>query len=371
MKIAYNGRFLSKSEPGGAMKVSRRVFEYMVRQDESNEFVLLTPYVHKKPDFLSRSNVEVKTGKIAGSPFEGGLFGVSWEQCVVPYLLARTKPDLYHTSMSGTVFTGRIPTVVTVHDLGYTNRDWFSGAFSRWYSFLVPRVVNRAEKVVAVSEFTKSELISKLGLSNKKVEVIYNGIDEVFLEESKASDAARTELPENYILFVGSINPRKNLTNTVRAFRKARKSYSLPHELLIAGGEKNIFAGTDISPGDDVRQLGYLKQSELKHLYSRAELTLFPSFYEGFGLPPLESMACGTPVITSNKSALPEIVGDAGVKVDPADVEMIADSIYNVLTDEGLRRDLIKRGKERVKNFSWERTARETLQLYEDIFNEK
>ena len=177
-----------------------------------------------------------------------------------------------------------------------------------------------------------------------------------------------------FILYLGTLEPRKNLKSLILAYNEIKKKFP-EYKLIIGGakgwGYKNIFQIIDnLGIDKDIIFTGYIPEKDLPSLYNSAELFVYPSFYEGFGLPPLEAMACGTPVITSNTSSLPEVVGNAGIMVDPNNVNQLADAMYKVLTDDNLRRDMIKKGLKRAKMFSWKKTAKETLKVYEEVYNQ-
>ncbi|MER3422187.1 MAG: glycosyltransferase family 1 protein [Nitrospiraceae bacterium] len=240
----------------------------------------------------------------------------------------------------------------------------------------IARSASRADAIIVVSEHTKRDVIKYLGVPEEKIRVVYCAASSHFrfiASEARRSVLSKYHLPlDGYLLYVGNIEPRKNLTRLLEAYSllKARGGCRLPLIFSGGGGWKNtdIYRRvSELSLEKDVRFLGYVPDEELPALMSGAELFVYPSLYEGFGLPPLEAMACGTPVVTSNVSSIPEVVGDAALMVDPYDVEGLAEAMQRALMDKDLREDMRIKGLARAKLFSWERTACETLKVYEEV----
>jgi glycosyltransferase involved in cell wall biosynthesis len=268
------------------------------------------------------------------------------------------------------------PSVITVHDLAFLKYPRFLTRNSAHYYGQVDLAARHADHIIAVSESTKRDTAQLLGVPNEKITVIYEAAHPVFRPVANIDALARVRtqyhLPENFILFVSTIEPRKNLPTLLRAYRRLRDNYKSDAVLAIAGSRGWLFEEVDkviaeLKLEDAVRFLGNVPNEELVYLYNAAKLFVFPSFYEGFGLPPLEAMACGTPVIVSNVSSLPEVVGDAGMLINPEDVEGLTVAMWRVLSDETLRQELRTKGLKRAQIFSWERAARETLEVYKKI----
>jgi len=245
------------------------------------------------------------------------------------------------------------------------------------YKSLLPRTLKNAHKTIAVSISTKQDLMKYFNVPEDKIRVIYEAADEKFkpLNNDKVNEVKKKyHLNFSFILYVGGLAAHKNISILIKSFYKI-KNKGITHKLIIAGTKrwkyKEIFEIiTKLNLQNDVIFTGYFPEEDLPALYNAADLFVYPSLYEGFGLPPLEAMACGTPVITSNTSSLPEVVGDAGIMIDPYDVDGLADAMYEVLRNDGLREKMVKSGLERAKTFSWKKTARETLKVYEEVYNE-
>jgi glycosyltransferase involved in cell wall biosynthesis len=241
---------------------------------------------------------------------------------------------------------------------------------------LIDRAVRHADHIIAVSEATKRDLIRLTGTPENKITVIYEAAEPIYFpihdQEVLAQIHAKYHLPEQYILFVGTIEPRKNLPTLIHAFQGLIDKYKAQADLVIVGKQGWLYDDVyqlveDLGLGDRVHFLGRVPTADLPHLYNASQMLVLPSYYEGFGLPPLEAMACGIPVITSDTSAMPEIVGDAAQRVGCEDEEGFTVAMWRFLTDDSLRADMIAKGLKRVKCFSWERAARETLEVYRRV----
>lgn len=297
-----------------------------------------------------------------------------------PLVLRREHIDLLHAlAFAGpTVIT--IPWVVTVYDLSFVHYPQSFNAANRIYlTWAVRDAVRRANRLIAISESTKRDLIATFGAAPERVQVIYCGKDAAFVPASdravlEAWRAARG-VPEKMILFVGTIEPRKNVARLIRAFARAKRAARLPHQLVLIGarGWKSSEvdrAITQTGSANDVMFVGYVAQEELPRWYQAADLFVYPSLYEGFGMPPLDALASGTPVVTSNAASLPEVVGDAAIQVAPDDEDALMDAIVRALTDRALREQMCARGLEQAAKFSWERAGRETMALHRAVLAE-
>lgn len=276
----------------------------------------------------------------------------------------------------------RVRHIITVHDLAFEHYpEFFSREKLWWHTHLmVPRTqLKKAHRILAVSQSTKKDLTRLYRISENKIEVICPGVDGEFrpLEESHQDIAAARKkygLPEKFILFFGTIEPRKNVTGLIKAFEIFRANDTLKaisYKLVIAGTKGwlcgEIFESAKRSPlASDIIFTGFIAPEDKPALYNAADVFVYPSFFEGFGFPPLEAMACGTPVITSNRSSLPEVAGDAALLVDPYRSDEMADAFLTLLQDKEAGAALVKRGLERAKRFSWDACAEKTLSVLTD-----
>jgi glycosyltransferase involved in cell wall biosynthesis len=265
--------------------------------------------------------------------------------------------------------------VVTIHDLGYLREpDAHPPAQRRMLDWTTRWSCRSASKIIAISDATKHDLVTHYGVNEQKIRVIYHGISSSM---TRASDAAieglktKYGLPDRYVLFVGTVQPRKNIAR-IAAAMKIVSDAGLPQKLVVAGKPGWLSGEVEweiakIGRPDLVVRIGYVPDRDLAALYSEADAFCFPSMYEGFGLPILEAMACGTPVVTSTRGSLPEIAGDAAVLVDPTSVEAIGAALVRVLSSPDERVRLIDIGQQRAHQFSWDACAKATLDLLIEV----
>ncbi|HEV8540370.1 MAG TPA: glycosyltransferase family 1 protein [Nitrospiraceae bacterium] len=288
--------------------------------------------------------------------------------------------DLYHGTNFKMRTAGRYGGVVTVHDLWLDRYPQYSAKlFGQRLSFhRTKRTAWRARKVITVSDYSARDIEALYGLPSDRIAVIPNGVSEDFRPMTAAEGPAlfrRLGIQgDPFILFVGGADPRKNHRTFLAACARRLKQLST-YRLVLVGDPMHRFGDLKQSArryglSDRVVCTGRLPITDLKMLYSHADLFVFPSIYEGFGMPVLEAMACGAPVITSNRTALPEVAGDAAILVNPEDADELADAIVRVLRDQTLRTELRARGFDRAKQFTWERAARRTLALYRELCSE-
>ena len=302
------------------------------------------------------------------------------EQVGLPLELAYRRLDVVHCPDFIPPLHRRCRAVITVHDLAFLLYPHLLTEESQRYYSQIDQAVKSADAIIAVSENTRKDLVERVGAKPEKVVVIPEAADELYrpLEREVVETSLRSRfgLATGYMLFVGTIEPRKNLPFLLRAYATMRerwrsKSIALP-KLVIAGRKgwlfEDVFKVVDeLCLGDEVRFLGVVSPDDLVLLYNGACLLVFPSLYEGFGLPPLEAMACGTPVIGANVSSIPEVVGDAGLLFSARESEALIAGLENLILDQALANSLRQKGFERVRQFSWKHTAQETLALYRKL----
>lgn len=314
--------------------------------------------------------------QVAESPIPSGheLPRLLWEQAVVPFEARRLGLDVYHSPNHVLPLALGCKSVVTVHDLAFLDRRLFNTRRYLYLNLLTRPSIRKANLIICISEFTKRELEASFPATRGKTRLVYQGLDERFASPPTApavADFKRQRGLDRYVIFVGAIEPRKNLARLIRAFGKTVGETGLPHELVLCGppGWRNRAikdAWTSSPVQKRIRFVSYVPDEDVPLWYAGAEALAFPSLAEGFGLPVLEAMACGTPVVTSDYSALPEVAGDAAVTVSPRSVRSIAEGLTRVLTDRSLAQDLSRRGLERSRAFNWETAAAETVAVYRE-----
>lgn len=301
---------------------------------------------------------------------------IFWEQVIQPIEVRREDIDVLHSLAFVRPFLCPCPSVVTIYDLSFLHFPRSFKPFNRLYlHYFTWWSASRADRLIVISHHTKDDVRRSFSLPDDKIDVVFCGVEETFYPrgpDEVEAFRARQGLPERMILSVSSLEPRKNLGRLLRAFAQVRKQWPTGHKLVLAGapgwGYQSFFDLVEqLGLQDDVLFPGFIPQDDLPLWYSAADLFVYPSLYEGFGLPPLEAMACGVPVVVSNASSLPEVVGEAGILVDPYDVEALAAAMVRVLRDRGLAAVMREAGLARARQFTWDRAARAVVQVYDNV----
>lgn len=301
------------------------------------------------------------------------LLRIAWEQVGLPVGLRRAAVDLFHGAAYAIPRFSPVPAVVTVHDLAFFRvPETFPARQGAYLRAATRSAVRRAAAVLAVSEFTRREIVALLGTNPERVHTVPNGLDancRPLPAATLASFRQRHRLPERYLLTVGTLQPRKNLGTLLSAYAELRRRRPATPALVVAGArgwgdDDPRRQARDLGVGEHVHFPGFLPAEDLPALYGAASVFALPSLYEGFGLPVIEAMACGTPVIIANASSLPEVAGEAALAVDPVDVGGWATALATVLDDAEPAARLVAAGFRQAARFSWARTARETVNVY-------
>ncbi len=366
MRIGVDARLVYYHQAGIGQYILR-LMQALAQINRDDEFILFKSR-KDKTQIVQQSNFKIQK-LYTPSHHRVEAWAISVE--LAPYRLdVLHSPDFIPPALL------RCPSVITVHDLAFLKYPQLLTRASARYYGQVEIAASRADHIIAVSQSTKRDTVQLLGVPEEKITVIYEAAHPLFTPIANTDALARTRakynLPQDYALFVSTIEPRKNLPTLLRAFADLRKRYKEPVTLAIAGNRGWLVEEVDavveeLNLGDAVRFLGGIPNEELVYLYNAAKVFVMPSIYEGFGLPPLEAMACGTPVIASNVSSLPEVVGDAALLFDPESAEELCVAMQRVLTDEPLRREMRAKGLKRAQVFSWERAARETMEVYRKV----
>jgi glycosyltransferase involved in cell wall biosynthesis len=360
MKICIDARPIGQKMHGIA-RYTYNMIKNLLKIDQQNQYTILIG-----KDF---PGIPGKANNLRMMTLRSRWISIS-EQWELVKILKELKPDLFlATSFVAPVFNP-FPMVMTIHDLNHIalsrNYSIFHAIYYKW---VVKPAVKKSVKIVTVSEFSRKEISRYLMVPDEKIKVVYNGCGEEFrpIEDSKLLERVRKKynFPETFILYVGSYKSHKNVSNLLKAYD--RVSLKIPLVLSGRGSQELLELSKKFEMGKKIIFMGEVDESDLPIIYNCATLFVFPSYYEGFGLPPLEAMACGCPVVVSNAASLPEVCGDAAYYVDPRNVESISEGIYRVLTDENLRNTLILKGLERIKLFSWEKAAKEVLNVFDEI----
>lgn len=373
MTIGIDIRVLANKNKSGVEEYTENLLSRLLRLDEKIKFILFHASLKNNlPDYewMHLPNVELRviklpnkflfsSAKVFNKPFIDRLIGGVDVFFSPHFFLASLSPNCRR--------------VTTFHDLSYIRfKNFLSWRRNIWHRLEMNplRQARLSDKIIAVSESTKNDLIENYKIDSNKIKVIHSGISPAIKKvpaEKLYSFQRLNSLPDKFILFLGKLEPRKNIVGLIRAFNLLKGLDGFEDlNLVIVGSPgwlyKNIFDEARQSPHQDrIIFKGHVRDQDRAYYYSLASVFVYPSFFEGFGFPPLEAMACGTPVVASFNSSLPEVIGNGGILIDPHNTVDISTAIKVILTDASLRNSIIKKGHQRVQNFTWERSARETL----------
>ena len=347
--IVVNARFLTQ-EITGVQRYSMEICRELKKQDPSIIFVCSKDILHKE------------SAKELGAVQFGNMSGHLWEQIELPkYLDTKNTPLLLNLGNTAPLFYKK--KISTIHDIAFEKfPNNFSWKFRSFYKFLIPRIISSSQKIFTVSEFSKNEICKLYKTPTSKVEVIHNASSSIFTPK------ANTALQEKYIFAASSLTQQKNFAGLIDAFSTLKDK---DHLLLLAGSINRNFASQSlinkIDSNPRIKFLGRVSDSKLVELYSNAKAFIHPSFYEGFGIPPLEAQACGCPVVCSNIASLPEVCGNSALYFDPYDTADIANKIDSILIDPNLSERLVLRGYENIKRFNWHNSATKLLASIKEL----
>ncbi len=379
MKIGINALFFQYRATGSAQYMLH-LLDALARLDQQNEYILLGPkpaeqaveylfpyQVHPVPGFATRNeNIEK----------------VIWEQLTAPNAAHQAAVDLYHVPYFAPPLFPRTPTVVTIHDVIPLRLPAYQfGGKVKAYMKLVSSAAHRATMIITVSEHAKQDMVDALQIPPERIRVIYEAAGDEYHPiadpEILATARARYGIGERYIFYLGGLDQRKNVLQLIRAFSHLYNQLGDPDLQLVISGNPDKQQGQLFpDPRPVAADLGmngkivyrFIEDADKPAIYSGASLFVFPSLYEGFGLPPLEAMGCGAPVVCSNRTSLPEVVGDAAISVNPEDTRALTEAMHQILTNSTLQADLRARSLRQAARFSWDKTAQETLAVYHEVY---
>src|SRR3989339_380307 len=373
MKICIDIRCLAEGRRTGVEEYTRYLLDNLFSIDKKNKYVLfLNSWKKTKLDFSwleKYPNVSVKKFRFPNKILNLMFWYFSWPK--IDHLVGGADLVFSPNIIFGNV-SAKTKSVITIHDLSFVRHsEYFSWKRKWWHIFINPKkICQTADKIIAVSQSTKDDLVRVYKIKPEKIVVILSAVADNFCiidrnNEKLVKIKEKYNLPYKFILFFGTIEPRKNIVGIVRAFNLLQKNGS-EYNLVIAGekGWMNEEIDREIANSpfrEKIQIINCVPDEDKVYLYNLASLFVYPSFFEGFGFPPLEAMKCGVPVIASNNSSLPEVAGNAAIMIDPDKPEEIAWAMKEVLTDKELKKNLIEDGLARVKIFSWNKCAEETL----------
>lgn len=374
MKIAIEARPLKWSYGTGIGNYTHGLISKLNEIDHENEYTFLCP--DEQPQNYLQFSKEYTFYALPKDDQR--------EEVEIPLWLSKERADLFHLPQNGF----RIPTqcscklVVTIHDLiPYFLPEMVRPSFLKRFTTEMPVIVERADRIITVSATSKQDIINIFKVNPEKIVAIPSAPTSAYrpLPKSETKNWLRKTygIKKPYILYIGGLNPRKNVAELIYAYAKIRRILPGSQTLVILGPEgkhlsKLRLLGEALNiTSEELIFPGFIDSSELPRFYNGADLFVYPSLYEGFGLPPIEAMACGTPVITSNVSSLPEVVGEAALTVNPYDTLGLAETILKVLSDEALRTELSQKGRQHSQKYNWDAIAEQILQVYREVVLEQ
>ena len=376
MRIGIEAQRIFRKKKHGMDIVALELIKALQLIDQTNEYFI---FVKKGED--NTCLAETENFKIVEVP---GLTYADWEQVFLPLYIRKYNIDVLHCTSNTAPVLCSVPTIITLHDVIFLEKSKQAGQLVNWYQqfgrvyrkYIVPTSIKQTRRIITVSHYEKERIADTLKIDGEKISVLYNAFGKHFvkpdgnarLEEIRA----KYNLPGQYIFYIGNTEPKKNMPNTLKAYVRYVDQTKNPLPLLVADvSEKNLELLLEKLQLQQYRKhiqlTGYVYNSDLPLIYAGAKVFLYPSLRESFGIPLLESMACGTPVITSNTSALPEVAGAAALLVNPSNQDEITNALSSSLSNESLRQSLIDKGFERIRDFSWSLSATNLLTIYKAI----
>lgn len=367
MKICLDAR---SSFGGGITTYSHELLKNLMEIDKKNEYIILYDKEHGKRGYLNTDE------RIA--PSSNIVWRLIWDHTFLPSLLKKEKVDIYHSFKHISSFRSSTKLIYTIHLGGM--HDPKVGGYKHYIlsEILHKSMAKKGAYFIHVSEADKENFMKWSGVKKERTRVVYLAADERFHEikddDIKEKVRLKYKLPEKFILFVSIFHKIKNIETLLRAYTLVQSNSKIEHKLVLVGKSNDpkyhkqlVELTRNLGIQDSILFAGYIKE-DLPYVYNMASLFICPSLYETFGMPVLEAMACGIPVIASNVGSIPELYDDAAILVDPLDIKGFASAIIQILSSEELREDLKQKGLKKAKMFSWKRCAQETLKVYEDIY---
>lgn len=375
MHIGINARYLQRRTTG----IERYLSELIKNLARGNASSLFSLYFMRHEPITLTTRQKNFFSYRTRFPTRNRFLRILWEQFWLAIELKRKHIDVFHGPSFVAPFFTSCKIIITIHDLAFlTYPESFTLENKLYFTVFLKHSIKQASRIIADSHATKKDIIQYFHVPENKIRVIHLGVDAIFSRQPDAPEFLKTKysLHQPYILFAGLITPRKNLERILTAFADFKSKYKTQHIFVIVGEKgwlyDSVFALIKkLGIEKDIRYIGHVPDEELPFFYSAADMLTFPSLYEGFGLPILEAMACGCPVITSKVSSMPEVAGRAALLIDPFSVAEIADAMKSLVFDSELRSKLIEAGFKRAKQFPWQKTAEATFKVYEECYREK
>lgn len=373
MKVGIDGRAAKWYRGTGIGTYAYQLISSLNAIDALNEYLLFMPE-------SSNMDISFKKNFLIRNISEGNKSNF-WDEVNIPNILTDKDIELYHVPQNGVGLPKekKCPFIITLHDvIPLRMPETVGETYLKIFQEEMPEIVSCCDGIITVSQFSKEDIAKAFNYPLDKIHVTHLAAENIYTPLDKSICSALIKqyygIEGDYILYVGGFSPRKNIVGLIEAFSALKEKYKKDIKLVIAGKQGksySIYKNRAISLGieNSVIFPGFIPIEHLPHLYNASKLLVYPSFYEGFGLPPVEAMACGVPVITSNITSIPEVLGDSAVFINPYDVDELCSSMFNVLSDDKLQEELIIKGIVRSSELSWDKTAKDTLIAYSKTIN--
>ena len=371
MKIGIDGRAAKWYRGTGIGTYTYQLINCLNRIDNINKYLLFMPE-SSKHDISLRENFYLNN-------ITEGKESNFWDEVNIPNILKDKNIELYHVPQNGVGLPvdKKCRFAITLHDvIPYKMPETVSDRYLKIFSDHIPKIVSQCDGIITVSNYSKKDIIETFNFPEDKVYVTHLASEDIYrpLDKRVSKYIAKKyySIESDFILYVGGFSPRKNIIGLIESFSKLISVYKKDIKLVIAGKQGKSYEiykqrAEELHISDKVLFPGFVLMDHLPYIYNASQLFVYPSFYEGFGLPPIEAMSCGVPVIASNVTSVPEVVGDGALLINPKDIDNLCSSMLRVLSDEELRSKLIKSGIIKSADLSWEKTANETISAYNKI----
>ena len=358
--IVYDAR-VCDGKIHGISQVAEQLLKCIIELDKDNKYIVLCNNDYIQGKMPQKDNVTYKKLK-------SKVYSIN-EQAEVLNCAKKIKTDLYHSPTFTAPLFASFPVIINIHDLiPMVYPEFFPIKYAFYYKLFVSKIAKKATKIVTCSESSKTDISRLFSVDPSKILVAYNSVTPPDESAENIEESKIEKITPGYMLYVGNQKPHKNFVNAAKAFDILQNKCPDKNLKLVAVGiSDDFFRQSPVHKIENIICIKYLDSIELNYLYKNAGLFLFPSLYEGFGLPPLEAMSYGVPVVSSYCSSMPEILGNAYEKVDPENPEDIANGLYRVTHHDGLTAELVKKGYSQVKKYSWMKSAKKVVNLYKDI----